>query len=61
MVVITGYLAFNGLVAIGTIMATRSIGKTLVESFSGIVGNIVSIKSVKPIFEKIETLNAEPN
>ncbi|NVP24313.1 ABC transporter ATP-binding protein [Treponema phagedenis] len=59
MIGITGYLAFKGLVAIGAIMAASSIGKTLVQSFSGVVGHIVNIKSVKPIFEKFTTLNTE--
>lgn len=60
MIGVTGHLAFKGVVAIGAIMATSSIGKTLVQAFSGIVGNIVKIKSVEPIFAKFENLQVEP-
>ncbi|WP_225969075.1 ATP-binding cassette domain-containing protein [Treponema pedis] len=56
---VTGYLAIKGLVTIGTILATAQIADTLSKSLSEFSGYIIKIKSVKPVFEKFESLEQE--
>ncbi|MEL3911723.1 ABC transporter ATP-binding protein [Treponema pedis] len=56
---VTGYLAIKGLVTIGTILATAQIADVLSKSLSEFSGYIIKIKSVKPVFEKFESLEQE--
>lgn len=51
----TGYLAFLGLVPIGTIEATGALNGVIFTSLGDFTNQISSINSIKPIFKKFET------
>ena len=56
---LTGFLAINQIVTIGTIMATSKISTDLSKAMSSVFDLILKIKSVKAIFKKFETLKVE--
>ncbi|MCQ9210438.1 ATP-binding cassette domain-containing protein [Granulicatella seriolae] len=57
--VLTGYLAFKRIVSLGSITATGALSETIFNSLGNITNVIVEIKTVQPIFEKFDALDAD--
>ena len=54
--VLTGYLAIQQIVTIGSINATEALSNKIFNSVGNITNTILEIKSITPIFEKFQSL-----
>ncbi len=59
--VLTGILAFQRVVSIGSITATESLSNKIFNGLGNITNIIVEMKTVQPIFEKFEQLTVDNN
>ncbi|HLR91593.1 MAG TPA: ABC transporter transmembrane domain-containing protein, partial [Atopostipes sp.] len=57
--VLTGYLAFQGLLSIGSIASTGGLAGTIFNTVGNISQQLSSVRSTEPIFEKFETIASE--
>lgn len=55
---LTGFLAFQELVAIGAFAATSNLGITIFNSLGNVSNQLAQMRSVQPIFEKFEAIQA---
>lgn len=53
---LTGYLVFRSIISIGSIMATGNLASTIFNTVGNISQQLAAIRSVDPIFEKLETI-----
>ena len=53
---LTGFLAWSGVVAIGAFAATTNLAITIFNTLGGVSNQWASIRAVRPIFEKFDTI-----
>jgi len=53
---LTGFLAFQGIVAIGAFAATSNLGITIFNSLGNVSNQLAQVRSARPIFEKFESI-----
>src|SRR5699024_7298690 len=59
--VLTGYLAFQGLLSIGSIATTGNLASTIFNTVGNISQQIASIQATQSIFDKFDTIKAVKN
>lgn len=59
--VLTGYLAFQGLLSIGSIATTGNLASTIFNTVGNISQQIASIKATQSIFDKFDTIKVAKN
>jgi ABC-type multidrug transport system fused ATPase/permease subunit len=59
--VLTGFLAFQELLSIGSLATTGNLASTIFNTVGNISQQIASIKATQPIFEKFETIKTTKN
>lgn len=55
---LTGFLAFQGIVAIGAFAATSNLGITIFNSLGNVSNQHAQVRSVQPIFDKFDSIQA---
>lgn len=55
---LTGFLAFQGIVAIGAFAATSNLAITIFNSLGNVSHQLAQVRSVQPIFEKFASIEA---
>src|SRR5699024_8991776 len=55
---LTGFLAFQRIVPIGSFAATSNLGITIFNTFGNVSTHLAQIRSVQPIFEKFEDIKS---
>lgn len=58
---LTGFLAFSNLVPIGAFAATSNLGITIFNTLGNVSTQLAQIRSVHPIFEKLESIKQQTN